>query len=143
MPLPPHLLDGAHRPKRRESDILRAIMVYLAARRIHVERVNTGVMKQPDPRRRRGYRVVRFEKKGTPDLRGIIRKWGDLRWGVPLYIEVKRPGGRPTPHQAYRLRELEAAGALAFVATSVEDCARALDAAGIPGLDGRAPTGSR
>jgi hypothetical protein len=133
MTIPVLMLDGAKR-QRSEMQILRAIMGYLAARRIQVDRVNTGAMRQPDPRRRKGYRVVRFEKKGTPDLRGIIRPWGGMKYGVPLFVEVKRPQGRLTAHQAFRLRELRAAGAIAFMASSVADVAAQLDAEGVPPL---------
>lgn len=51
---------------------------------------------------------------GDPDLYGCVS-------GRHFEIEVKRPGCRPTLLQEQRLAEWRAAGALAGVATSVEE----------------------
>jgi hypothetical protein len=50
---------------------------------------------------------------GDPDITGCIR-------GRHLELEVKRPGGKPTPLQEKRLREWRDAGALVGVVASVE-----------------------
>lgn len=53
--------------------------------------------------------------KGLPDIVGV------LPGGKALYIEVKTEAGRLSPHQEKFLNNLELAGAMAFVARSVED----------------------
>jgi hypothetical protein len=50
-----------------------------------------------------------------PDIVGV------LPGGKALYIEVKTATGRLSPHQEKFLSILENAGAVAFVARSVED----------------------
>lgn len=56
---------------------------------------------------------------GDPDIYGLVLT-GD---GNPIHfeIEVKRPGEKPTPLQATRLYEWRRSGALAGVATTVEE----------------------
>lgn len=131
-PLPAGMLDGK-RTKRREIEIQRAILQYLAACRIVAWQNTTGA----------GVRIgaggnpykVRFGVPGQPDLEGLIpRKLTGLQWAIPLFIEVKRPGEIPKPHQEQRMRLLRDADALVFVATCIEDVARALDAAGVKRL---------
>lgn len=56
---------------------------------------------------------------GQPDIDGAIV-------GLPLKIEVKRPGGKATELQQQVLDRWERAGALAFVAHSWEEVERAL-----------------
>lgn len=55
-----------------------------------------------------------FSGRGIPDILHIEQ-------GRPLLVEVKAPGGKATPLQIQCLRELHAAGAVAFVAWSLED----------------------
>jgi Holliday junction resolvase len=53
-----------------------------------------------------GYIVVKItlcSKPGFPDL--LL-----LKNGIAKFIEVKRPGGKPRPLQAYRIDELRNAG---------------------------------
>ena len=58
---------------------------------------------------------------GEPDIDACIR-------GRTVKIEVKRPGKdyTLTPHQESAIRRWNEAGAVAFVATSIEDVQRAL-----------------
>ncbi len=51
---------------------------------------------------------------GQPDLLGCYQ-------GRTLALEVKRPGGKPTPLQLAVLKKWEAAGAIAAVVHSVEE----------------------
>jgi Holliday junction resolvase len=51
---------------------------------------------------------------GDPDLLAV-------RDGYAYGLEVKRPGERPTKIQRHRLGELEAAGAIVGVVTSLEE----------------------
>lgn len=66
-------------------------------------------------------------RRGTPDLLCCV-------CGCFVGIEVKRPGGKPTPEQLAELERIEHAGGLGIVATSVEDVRRAV----APLLTGRA-----
>jgi Holliday junction resolvase len=66
-----------------------------------------------------GFRVIKlhgnaFQEPGLPDLFAI-------RGGRLLAIEVKLPGNVPTPIQRRKLADLEQAGAVVGVATSIED----------------------
>jgi hypothetical protein len=54
--------------------------------------------------------------RGVSDIIGCIPKTGRF-----LAIEVKRPGGKPTPEQQQFIDTINAAGGLAFVARSVEE----------------------
>jgi hypothetical protein len=64
-------------------------------------------------------------RKGVSDILGV------LPGGRALAVEVKRPGGKPTPSQADFLREVSQAGGLALVITSVEEIRAALEEAGV------------
>ncbi len=71
--------------------------------------------------RRQGAHVIKTYggpyRRGLPDLIGVYR-------GRALALEVKRPGGTPTPLQEHELGRWAAAGALAAVVTSIEDVKR-------------------
>jgi len=64
---------------------------------------------------------VKFGTKGVSDILGV------LEGGRALAIEVKRPGRPPTDHQKNFMDAINAAGGLAFVATSVRDVTEHLD----------------
>ena len=120
--LPPVRHRAAPKPSTEptEKEIQSAILDYL---RLHpkvafVGRFNRGVM-QSSYQGRESY--VQFNTlRGFPDIHGC------LKGGRALYIEVKRPGRKPTEDQAAFLAKAEAAGALAITATSAEQVAEAL-----------------
>jgi hypothetical protein len=56
---------------------------------------------------------------GFPDLLGL-----EPVSGRAVFIEVKRPGGKPAPHQAMFLAHLRGMGAVAFWADSVDSALR-------------------
>ncbi len=56
---------------------------------------------------------------GFPDLLGL-----EPVSGRAVFIEVKRPGGKPAPHQAAFLALLRGMGAVAFWADSVDSALR-------------------
>lgn len=56
---------------------------------------------------------------GFPDLLGL-----EPVSGRAVFIEVKRPGGKPAPHQAMFLAHLRSMGAVAFCADSVDSALR-------------------
>ena len=92
------------------------------ARVAKVWRINVGTFLTQD-----GRRLVHTAPVGFPDLLGriIVRDRGRM-----LHIECKRPGCITTPEQTAFIRTANAEGALAIVATSVEDVVRALRAEG-------------
>lgn len=56
-----------------------------------------------------------YQRAGLPDLLCVS---GD---GRVMFIEVKRPGKRPTPRQAQTMHELKLRGVTVILATSWED----------------------
>ena len=59
---------------------------------------------------------------GFPDLLGV-----EPVSGRAVFVEVKRPGGKPAPHQAMFLALLRSMGAVAFCADSVDAALRQFD----------------
>lgn len=53
-------------------------------------------------------------RKGISDIVGIYQ-------ARPLYIEVKRPGNKPTPEQVRFLDEVNTNGGIGFVAYGTQD----------------------
>lgn len=91
---------------------MRAILQYLCLRPdvAFAGRFNRGMMEV------RGGRWVQFNTvPGFPDIHGCMHD------GRALYIEVKMARGRLTADQKSFLDIASAAGALAFVARSVDD----------------------
>jgi hypothetical protein len=75
---------------------------------------------------------------GLPDLMGhipqIVEAWtvdGKVKWSVPLYIEVKRPGGARRIAQTRFIEEARKDGCAAFFAESWLDVIRELYSFGI------------
>jgi len=121
MPAPPERQERAKRAvnpsgEPLEGDIQRAIIKYLAVhpKVAFVGRFNSGVAVATD-----AYGNTRYTRyntiKGFPDIHFL------LKGGKAGYCEVKRPGGKLTPDQELFLSAASAAGALAFMATSVMD----------------------
>ncbi len=63
---------------------------------------------------------IRFGFPGAPDLHGVMND------GRALFVECKRAGGRLTDDQDKFLNDMRRVGAVAFMATSVEDVMREL-----------------
>jgi len=99
-----------------ESAIQRAILEYLRWEGIFCFRVNQQGVPLHDGTGR--YRPG--PTQGVSDILGILPD------GRFLAIEVKRPGGKPTPQQEAFLDAVKQAGGLAFVATSTDDVERAI-----------------
>ena len=74
----------------------------------HVQRRTVGLFQAGD-------RTVSVGQRGEPDIQGM------LLGGRAFAIEVKRPGEDLQPHQLAVIQRLNAAGALAGVAHSVEE----------------------
>ena len=60
------------------------------------------------------------QQAGLPDILAI-------REGHACFVEVKLPGGRPTPLQQHMLQILQGHGATCLVATCLEDLSCLLD----------------
>ena len=110
-------------PSPSEKVIQSQIMQYLTARRIFHWRQNQGATVVPavGGAKRRFFRMTSVD--GVSDILGILPD------GRFLSIEVKAGRNGPTEAQAEFLRLVNAAGGLGFVARSVEDVERELDAA--------------
>jgi len=125
---PPHPMDLEPLPKvlkpkktavqlhkESEADILRSIMALLKhhPKVAKVWRQNSGTFQmQYGPKT---HYVRANTARGMSDIAGI------LKGGRGLYIEVKTPKGRVMEHQQEFLDGMTAAGALAFVARSVDE----------------------
>lgn len=96
-----------------ESAILASILHLLAVYRIYARRINVGMVPVAAAGGVAGFR--RSTMSGISDVIGV------LPGGRFLAIEVKRPGGKTTPQQEEFLERVNAAGGLAFVATSSRD----------------------
>lgn len=92
------LLREVYTPK--ESDITYSIRKYLQAKGIFCFKHWSGPM---------SYR-------GVSDILGVIPGSGKF-----LAIEVKRPGNPPTPSQVEFIKNVNASGGVAFIASSIED----------------------
>jgi len=101
-------------PAIPERAIQASIIEYLRWRGYYVQRLNSGGMR--DAR----HNLVTLSAAGTPDVLAI-------KDGRALFVEVKRPGKRPTARQEAMMETLRSYGAHCLVATSVED----LQAAGL------------
>ena len=99
-----------------EAVVLRAILDYLKIdKRVRwVQRMNSGAIPVE------GGRFVRFGFPGCPDI------LGQMRDGRTLWIEVKRPQGRPTAAQAAFLELVASPHTVVGVARSLDDLERIL-----------------
>lgn len=102
----------------RETDLVRACLELLQLRGVYAWRNNSGgaVM---------GKRFVRFGKKGSADILGV------LGGGRILAVECKMPGRKPSPDQRAFLDAIAAAGGLALVVRNVGQLDDALRAEGV------------
>lgn len=101
-------------PEQTEHQIQSAILEYLPYLGVFAWRNNSGMLALNDKYGKK--RMVKMGMAGLPDILGVQRGTGRL-----IAIEVKRPGRKPTDIQQRMLQELTDHGALAFVATSIED----------------------
>ena len=111
-PVPELRKRSARRPsgKPLERDVLKAIVqrLRLDPRVAKVERNQSGVFQD-------GNRYIRVGTRGKLDLTVYLKS------GRYAEIEVKRPGGKPEPHQQQRIDEIRSQGGIAGCATSPEE----------------------
>jgi hypothetical protein len=60
-----------------------------------------------------------LQMRGLPDMVIIVG-------GRTFWVELKRPGGKPTPLQAQRIKTIREAGGIADCVTSVEELRKLL-----------------
>lgn len=96
-----------HRPER---EIQRACLDYLEVQHILCWRANTGAMRATYKGRER---FMRFGPKGQPDIFAVLPGSGRL-----VAIEVKRPGGKLSEHQAAFLDAVARAGGIGLCVAS-------------------------
>lgn len=94
--------------KQSESDIQKAILDYLCARRIFHYRNNTGAAKMQNGR------FVSFGIKGAPDIVCVHK-------GKYIGIEVKSEKGKQSDEQKAFQKALEFAGGIYILARSLDD----------------------
>ena len=94
--------------RERETSLSKTIEEYLNARKIWNIRIQSGMIQTI-----RG-NWMHLAKKGTPDRLAISA-------GLPIFIEVKRVGEKPTPEQLECHEKLRANGAIVIVAQRLED----------------------
>lgn len=110
VPLPQRRAPRKPSGKPLERDILKAVIAALRRdpRVAQVERQQSGLFVDGD-------RYIRVGTPGALDIKGM------LKGGRAFEFEIKRPGRKPDPRQAERIETLRANGAVAGVATSVEE----------------------
>jgi hypothetical protein len=109
--------------KPTESALVRAVLGYLALRKIVAWRVNAGGLAVGSGK---GRRFVRLAPAGCGDILAILPPAGRL-----LSLELKRPGGRLRPSQARWIDLVRSQGGLALVVRSLDELIAALDAEGV------------
>lgn len=104
------------RPEPTEAQVLAAVKGALSVHKsvAWFERMNSGAGRLDRGNGHSG-QFMRFGFKGCPDI------IGQLKDGRALFVEVKRPSGKPTPEQQVFLDMASDNGACAFVARSADD----------------------
>jgi hypothetical protein len=112
--------------KTPESYVLRAVMDYLAVRRIFAMRMNSGTVED-----KRGV-PVRMHEPGTADVLALPKVGKDAAdlWDAhlirPVWIECKAPNGKQSELQKQFEQRVKAEGHLYVLAFGIEDVEKAL-----------------
>lgn len=92
--------------KISEAEVVAEVKKVIAATGIKLQRINTGCFKV-------GNRFIKTAEAGTLDFEGYDK------YGRFCGVECKRPkGGRLSPAQESRIKDINAKGGVAFVAHS-------------------------
>jgi hypothetical protein len=105
--------------KPREQDLVNACLQLLKLRGVFAWRNNSGAFVLGEGKGRRFFRAGLV---GGSDILGVLHPTGQL-----LAVEVKRPGGKPTPQQQAFLDAVRAAGGVAAVVRDVAELVALLD----------------
>jgi hypothetical protein len=100
----------------KEQAIQAQILAYLKFKGYFVWRNNSGATRAG----KFGERFIRYGLVGSADILGLTKQ------GMFLAIEVKRPGGRLSPHQEAFLDAIRANKGMAIVAYSLTDVQKIL-----------------
>lgn len=103
--------------KVKESEVQRAILDYLGYGHVFHYRNNSGAMMSTYKGKER---FMRFGALGSPDIIAVVG-------GRYIGIEVKGTGGRQNENQKEFQRQLEKAGGMYILASSVEDVDKGLN----------------
>lgn len=96
----------------KESEIQKAILDYLHLKRILAfKHRNVGIYKKSTDR----YIPLSYGEKGISDIIGCLPD------GRFLAIEVKKPGGKPSPEQVAFLERVNVNGGLGILAYGLEE----------------------
>jgi hypothetical protein len=106
-----------------ETQILRSILAYLESKGILAWRINTGALKRTKADGTAYY--CKFGTVGMADIFGLIPQKNDF--AIPFFIEVKRYGQKLKPHQQAFIDSVKAKGAIAGMATSIDDVSKLID----------------
>ena len=98
-----------------ERDVQRAVLALL-----HIHPKVSFAFRQNSGQMQRGDRKVRFAFKGCSDVLGMLTD------GRFLAVEIKRPGGKPTPAQQAFIDNVNRHGGLGLVVSSVQEIDEAL-----------------
>lgn len=102
-----------------EHQIQNQILEWLPYYGVFAWRNNSGLVSVGEGRYKR---MIKMGQAGLPDIIGVQKATGRL-----VAIEVKRPKKKPTELQQQTLQTLKDHGAIAFVATSIEDVKKELN----------------
>jgi hypothetical protein len=106
--------------KTPESYVLRAVMDYLAVKKVFAMRMNSGAVLD-----KRGV-PVRMHGPGTADVLAFVKKMAcseSTMWSyiVPTWIECKAPNGKQSELQKQFQEKVEAVGHRYLLCYSVDD----------------------
>ena len=101
-----------------ESELLRAILDYLAARKVFCWRNNTGAFAGEYAGKKR---FIRFGAKGSADILGC------LPGGRFLAIECKAPGKPLSDHQFRWLQRVATEGGVAMMVDDLDEAIERID----------------
>jgi|TARA_R100000501_G_C2569793_1_gene77091 hypothetical protein len=100
--------------KEKETDIVKAILDYLAYKHIIAWRNQSGMLISSYKGKER---AIRLGKKGVADIIGVFPDGS----GRIMCLEVKTQIGKPTPEQSEFLESVREAGGIAEIVRSIED----------------------
>jgi hypothetical protein len=101
--------------RRVEGDVSKTIAAYLDLKGIWHIRLQSGKVQVVSEYKGRTHsRWIHFGHKGCPDRLALIN-------GKSVFIEVKKPGAKPTDDQLAEHRRIEANGGIVIVADSLDE----------------------
>lgn len=115
-------------PQASEHQIQTSVMHYLRIKGWYCFRMNSGKYSVGEGRQRR---FIQGHEAGTPDLMAFKNSRYGLNvedvYPLPytgislLFLEIKKPGNKPTLLQTAKMKELQAYGATCYVIHSLQE----------------------